>query len=127
VLVTLGKVVTEKSALAAYSAVERFIAAHGPHSGITDLSGVEELGVSADFVWKLAAKPPMIPDGMVRIAVAPRPGLYGMGRMFQMLRENRNSSLEVVRSLQEAFNLLGLSDPHFTVIHPSVQAKIASQ
>jgi hypothetical protein len=119
VLVTLGKVVTEESALAAYTAVEQLIAAQGPHSGITDLSEVEKLRVSADFVWRLAAKPPMIPDGMSRIAVAPRPDIYGMSRMFQILRDNRGGHLEVVHTLQEAFELLGLESPEFRTIAPS--------
>ena len=115
-LVTLGKIVTEASALAAYTTVERFIAAQGPHSGITDLSGVEKLDVSTDFVWRLAAKPPMIPEGMSRIAVAPRPDIYGLSRMFQILRDNRGASLEVVRTLDEAFTLLGLVSPQFLTV-----------
>lgn len=45
-LVTLGERVTEASALAAYSAVERFNAAQAAHSGVTDLSKVEKLDVS---------------------------------------------------------------------------------
>ena len=116
VLVTLGKIVTEMVALAAYSAVERFIATQGPHAGITDLSGVEKLDVSADFVWRLATRPPMIPDGMPRVVVAPRIDIYGVSRMFQILRDNRNSQLEVVHTLNEAFQLLGLASPQFRTV-----------
>jgi hypothetical protein len=116
VLVTLGKIVTEASALAAYTAVEQFIVAEGPHSGITDLSGVEKLNVSPDFVRLLAAKPPMIPDGMSRVAVAPRADIYGVSRMFQLLRDSRGSYLEVVHTLKEAFELLGMESPHFRTV-----------
>ena len=116
VLVTLGKTVTEESARAAYAAVERFIANQGPHSGITDLSGVVKLKVSAEFVRHLAAKPPMIPVGMSRIAVAPRLDIYGMSRMFQILREGQGAYLEVVHTLKEAFDLLGLQSPHFSPV-----------
>jgi hypothetical protein len=123
VLVTLGKVVTEESALAAYTAVEQFIAAQGPHSGITDLSEVEKLGVSATFVWLLAAKAPMIPDGMSRIAVAPRPDIYGMSRMFQILRDNKGGHLALVQTLLEAFELLGLRSPQFRTIDPSLHRR----
>ena len=115
-LVTLGKIVTEASALAAYAAVEQFIVAEGPHSGITDLSGVEKLNVSSDFIRCLAAKAPMIPDGMSRILVAPRTDLYGVSRMFQLLRDSRGSYLEVVRTLKEAFELLGIKSPHFRTV-----------
>ena len=115
-LVTLGKLVTEASALAAYTAVEQFIAAEGPHSGITDLSGVEKLNISLAFVRFLAAKPPMIPDGMSRVAVAPRADIYGVSRMFQLLRDSRGSYLEVVHTLKEAFELLGMESPHFRAV-----------
>ena len=115
-LVTLGKIVTEASALAAYTAVTQFIAAEGPHSGITDLSGVEKLNVSLGFVRFLAAKPPMIPDGLSRIAVAPRADLYGVSRMFQLLRNSKGSYLEVVHTLKEAFALLGMESPHFRTV-----------
>ena len=115
-LVTLGKIVTEASALAVYTAVEQFIVAEGPHSGITDLSGVEKLNVSSDFIRCLAAKAPMIPDGMSRILVAPRTDLYGVSRMFQLLRDSRGSYLEVVHTLKEAFELLGMESPHFRTV-----------
>ena len=124
VLVTLGTIVTEASALAAYTAVERFIATQGPHSGITDLSEVEKLRVSAEFVRHLAAKPPMIPAGMSRIAVALRLDIYGMSRMFQILREGRGAYLEVVHTLKEAFDLLGL--PTSIPAHRSMTASIIS-
>ena len=125
-MVTLGKIVTEASALAAYTAVEQVIVAEGPHSGITDLSGVENLNVSPDFIRFLAAKPPMIPDGMSRVAVAPRTDIYGISRMFQLLRDSRGSYLEVVHTLKEAFELLGLESPHFsTVVWPPAPAPIS--
>ena len=119
VLVTLGSVVTEESGLAAYRAVEQFIAANGPHSGITDLSGVKKLRVSTNFVWRLAERPPMIPDGMERVVVAPQPAIYGVSRMFQIIRDNRNRYLQVVHTLDEAFKILGLESPLFRMIDPA--------
>ena len=112
-LITMGRIVTEASVLAARDAVERFMATYGPHSGIADLSGIEKVYVKADFVWFLAAKPPAIPEGMLRILVAPRLDIYGLSRMFQTLRENRGAYQEVVHTLKEAFELLGLESPHF--------------
>ena len=55
----------------------------------------------------------MIPDGMARVAVASRDEVYGVSRMFQILRENRGAYLEVVHTLKEAFELLGLQSPRF--------------
>ena len=39
----------------------------------------------------------MIPDGMARVVVASRPAIYGVSRMFQIIRDNQSSSLEIVR------------------------------
>ena len=126
-LVTLGQIVTETSALAALAAIEQFMATHGPHSGIVDLSAIEKVCVRTDFVWYIAAKPSAIPDGMARILVAPRPDVYGLSRMFQILRDNRGAYQEVVRTLKEAFELLGLESPHFRpVILSDSPGKIAA-
>ena len=112
-LVTMGGIVTETSAMAAVAAIRQFMATHGPYSGIVDLSGIEKVSVRTDFVWYIAAKPPAIPDGMARIVVAPRPDVYGLSRMFQILRDNRGAYQEVVHTLKQAFDILGLESPHF--------------
>jgi hypothetical protein len=39
-----------------------------------------------------------------------------MSRMFQILRDNRGGYLDVVHTLQEAFELLGLESPQFRTI-----------
>ena len=70
-LVTFGKIVTKASVLAAYTAIEQFMAAHGPHSGITDFSEVEKFDIKADFIWFLVTKPPAIPiDGPAKLWLA---------------------------------------------------------
>jgi hypothetical protein len=125
-LITLGKIATETSVLAARDAVEQFMAAHGPHSGIADLSGVEKVYVKADFVWFLAAKPSAIPHGMSLVVVAPRLDVYGLSRMFQTLRDNRGIHQVVVRTLKEAFELLGLETPHFKPVDFAGPGKIAA-
>jgi hypothetical protein len=53
---------------------------------------------------------------MSRIAVAPRTDIYGVSRMFQLLRDSRGSYLEVVHTLKEAFELLGMESPHFRTV-----------
>jgi hypothetical protein len=47
--------------------------------------------------------------------------------MFQLLRDSRGSYLEVVHTLKEAFELLGLESPHFsTIVWPQVPAAIST-
>jgi len=125
-LVTWGEIVTETSALAARAAVQQFMAIQGPHSAIADLSRVEKVRITANFVWFVAAKPPAVPRGMPLILVAPRPDVYGLSRMFQTLRDNMGVYQEVVRTLKEAFDLLGLESPHFGPVDLAGPGKIAA-
>ena len=54
-LITFGKLATQASALATYSAVERFVAAEGPCSVIADLSLLEKVEVPGHFVRSMDA------------------------------------------------------------------------
>lgn len=112
-LITYGTVATHASALAAYTAVERFVAAEGPCSAIADLSAIEGIEVTADAVRSLAWTPPAIPAGKQCIIVAPRAGVYGISRMFQLYRGAMSIDVQVVHRLEEAYTLLGLESPHF--------------
>jgi hypothetical protein len=114
-LITLGKVVTEASASAAYAAVERFIAAEGPCSGIADLSAVERADVHGYFVRSLASRPRAIPAGMPLILVAPGIVVYGLSRMYQLLRDE-TEGYRIVHTREEAFALLSVEPRDFMAV-----------
>jgi hypothetical protein len=109
-------VVTEASALDACTAVERFIASEGPWAGIADLSAIEKAEISAESVRSLAAKRPVAPGGKLCILVAPQDVIYGLSRMFQILRDQIGSDIQIVHTLEEAFVLLGLESPDFRTV-----------
>ena len=113
-VITLGEVVTRASATAAAAAVRTFIAAQDVRVTIADLSAIERIEVSPNFVWFLSEKTPVIPPNQLCILVAPKDETYGMGRMFQMLRDGMGGRFEVVRSMEEAYKLLGLRSLHLT-------------
>ena len=115
-LITLRGVVTEASALDACAAVERFIAAEGPWSGIADLSAIEKAEISGESVRSLAAKRPVAPGGKVCILVTAQDVIYGLSRMFQILRDQIGSNIQIVHTLEEAFALLGLESPEFRMV-----------
>jgi hypothetical protein len=117
-LITLGKVVTEASASATYTAVERFIAAEGPCSAIADLSAIERADVHGYFVRSLASRPRAIPAGMPLILVAPQLVIYGLSRMFQLLRDEMEG-YQIVRRREEAFALLSLEPRDFLAVNAS--------
>ena len=113
-LITMGQVVTEASALAATAAVRTFAAAEDLCFGIADLSAVERIEVSTNFVKYLAARPPAMPAGKTVILVAPRDETYGMSRMFQILRDGLGGQLHVVHNMVEAYELLGIKPLNLT-------------
>ena len=115
-LVTLGKVLTKEIALEVITARVRFINEQGPCSGIFDFSAVEGSELDAESIRSLAftvAAIPSLPTGKLRIFVAPRPDLYGLSRMFQILRDEMGIKIHVVHSLGEAFGMLGLKSSDF--------------
>ena len=113
-LITMGEVVTEASALAATAAVRTFAAAEDLRFGIADLSAVERIEVSTNCIKYLAARPPAIPAGKTVILVAPRDETYGMSRMFQILRDGLGGRLHVVHSMVEVYELLGIESLNLT-------------
>jgi hypothetical protein len=112
-MVTLGPVVSKETALASRAAIIRLVAAEGACDGIADLTAVEHTEITSEGVRWLASLIPAIPASRRRILVAPQPLIYGLSRMFQMLQEGHQSRTAVVRTLQEAFDLLGLQSPQF--------------
>src|SRR5215472_680407 len=112
-LIIFGKVATQASALSTYAAVERVVGVEGPCSVIADLSAVEKVEVTGDFVCSIAWMPHVIPAGKLRIIVAPRTEIYGLSRMFQLYRGTKSSDVHVVHTLEEAHNLLGLESLSF--------------
>ena len=119
-LITMGKIATEASMLDAYAAIERFASTENISCGIMDLSVVETFNVSTGFIHRLAQRPPAVPVGLPRVVVAPRPDIYGMSRMFQMLRNYMDGELHVVRTLSEACALLHIDSHNLIAWQSSV-------
>jgi hypothetical protein len=79
--------------------------------GHVDLSGVTRFSVTPRVI-ELIAKRESI-DLSVRVFVAPSDFIYGSIRMFQILPEKTRKSLHVVRTMQDAYKLLGVESPQF--------------
>jgi hypothetical protein len=118
-LITMGSVATKASVLAAYNAVQRFIISEGACSVIADLSAVERETVPGYFVQSLASMPSMISPENWLILVAPQAVVYGLSRMFHSWRDEK-PNCKIVRTLEEAYTLLGLGAPDFEAIQGSV-------
>jgi hypothetical protein len=107
---------TDEAIEALWPAARAFAAIHGNCSGIVDLSAVGKIEVDiADL--RAFGRRPRVMAGVQRVLVAPGDEMFGMIRMYGL---QQSSTLDdepmVVRSLQEAYDLLGLQDPDFQPI-----------
>jgi len=97
----------------------------GPCSAIADLSEVDSVKVSGHFIQVLASMPRAIAAGNRLVLVAPKPVLYGLSRMFHLLR-NETEEYAVVRTLEEAYALLALVKPDFRAVDAMLQPASAA-
>jgi len=77
-------------------------------SHIIDFSGVTSASVSPNFIRALAHEKPLFHRDAKQVIVAPHPHMFALGRMAQILRERQLPNIRVVRSLSEAFAILGI-------------------
>lgn len=104
--------VTDDLIFEVYSEAQRVLESRAPCKGIDDLSGVTEFAVSADTIKKLAEKSALSVIELL-VIVAPQAHLYGMSRMYSILTE-ATRRVQVVRTMEEAYSLLGVSSPQFS-------------
>ncbi len=113
ILLAFQNVVTEASFLEAAAAARSFVLANPVDGIIVDFSGIQRLDVSAAFIRKFVDSFPIVSPATPRAVVAPQPAVYGIARMFQTLRESKGGVPSIVRTLDEAYKLLGLAMPEF--------------
>jgi hypothetical protein len=84
----------------------------GPYASIIDLSRVTSCTVSGDAVRDFALRP-TVPEG-THVTVAREPSVFGLARMFQLIRDFIGEQYQVVHSLEEAYHIIGVRPEDFT-------------
>jgi hypothetical protein len=112
--VTVTGTLTDPASREIYASISHFAATGGPYASILDLSGVTGSEVSIETIQDLAKKPPAVPVGRPRVVVAPRPEDYGLFRMFGQLRNGMAGQFHLVVSVDEAYDMLGVSPENFS-------------
>jgi hypothetical protein len=80
-----------------------------PRFAIIDLSAADPFEVTADGMRALAKLPPAMPKmDRPRVVIAPSDYTFGMARIFEVEGEGTRPSLHVVRSVKEAWAILGV-------------------
>jgi hypothetical protein len=97
-----------------YRSAARIASRGGPYAAIWDLSGVTSTTASTDQVRERASSAPAVPAGRTRVVVAKEPVIYGLSRMIELMRDSMGGQLQVVHTLEEAYDLVGARPEHFT-------------
>jgi len=87
-----------------------------PTSGIIDLSEVTSFRVPTDIIKRVADSAPIVPSLLIRVIVAPADHVFGMGRMFSVLSQDTRSNTHVVRTMNEAYEMLKIKEPEFKAL-----------
>jgi len=111
---TVTTALTDESFKEIYRSVARLSATGGPYASILDLSQVVDFPVSAETIRAFAATSPAVPGERPRVMVAPQSALYGLARMFELHRDSMGVQVQVVQSLDEAYELLKVTPGDFT-------------
>jgi hypothetical protein len=113
---TLEGAMTGAVLLKLYARASTYFKSRPPCRAIIDFSMVTDFEVSSDSIRKVAASPPAVPPGYMRVLVVPQIFIYGLARMFQILGEKTRPELQVVRTMDEALKMLGAEGPDFQPI-----------
>jgi hypothetical protein len=100
--------VTDEDLKESYRLAAEYMAQTDPRAAITDLSAVTSFEVSPETIRELAKSAPLPDPNRPRCIVAPSSNVFGMARMFEIEGEVTRPNLHVVRTLEEAWAILGV-------------------
>ena len=86
---------------------------------IVDTAAVTRFSLTPRAVNTLAKR--HSPDLPTRVLVAPSDLLYGTSRMFQTLTESTRQNVHIVRTMEDAYTVLGVESPTFGPINPGAK------
>ena len=104
----------DKSLMEYYAAAEIHVRNTKPKMALLEFKDITNVEVSITALAFLAGSAPTLPEfAKPRVLVAPTDVVYGKCRAFEMMGEATRPSLCIVRTLEEAYSLLGVSNPQF--------------
>ncbi len=114
---TMTGLVTDEGLCEYCKAAANHVQRRDPAASILNLTQVSSIEISSVTIRNLASSSPS-PQcaSLPQFIVAPSDYGYGMARMFQLWGGRVRPGLQVVRSLAEAYEAIGLEEPHFEPI-----------
>jgi hypothetical protein len=113
-LTVTAEIVTLELADDCYKRLSVFASRGGPYAAIYDLSKAKSTTMSTDAVRVFARLRPSIPMGRKHVVVGREPVIFGLARVFQMCGESLGNQFDFVRSLDEAYAMVGARPEDFT-------------
>jgi hypothetical protein len=109
-----AETITFELAEEVYQHLSEFTSRGGPYAAIYDLSAAKRATIPTDMVRGFARRAPSIPVGRPHVVVGKDPVIYGLARVFQMCGEFLGNQFDVVWSLEEAYDMVGVRPEDFT-------------
>lgn len=108
--------VTDHALLAGYAALRNGSASYGVCHCIVDYTGATKIELSNEAIRLIANQPPTVSPDCIQVNVTPQDLMFGLARMFQSLSSETRPNLRVVRTMDEALDLIGVKSPVFSPI-----------
>ena len=113
-LTVIEEVVSLECAEACYKFLSQISSSGGPYAAIFDLSAARATTITTQMVRNFASRTPSIPTGRPQVVVGKTPVIYGLARLFQACEERSGSQYDVVHTLKEAYEIVGVHPEDFT-------------
>jgi hypothetical protein len=96
------------------AAIQKYWPVTAPSVVIVDFSSVTEFAVPTEFLYRVADQALIVDATETPVAlVSPIPVGFGLARMFEIVGQRRRPLMHVVRTMDEAFAVLGIQSPNF--------------
>ena len=96
-----------------YGETAKLVTQIGPDVALLDLTDCPQFDLSPAIIRKVAQLHPILADPALRVVIAPSDVSFGTARMFQLASPAGREMLEIVRSVDEGYRVLGITDPAF--------------
>jgi hypothetical protein len=119
--------VRDDDLLSYYRMAALMVGALDPLSLITDLSAVSSFQATPEMIRTLANYPPALPQpSRPCVIIASSDDTYGMARMFEIEGEATRPNLNLVRTVEEAWAIIGIQNPQFKPVQDGLESRSAA-
>ena len=122
-LTVTAETVTLEMAEDIYRHLCKIASSGGPYAAIYDLSAAKNTTMTTESVRNFAHRGPSVPLGRKQVVVGKERHIYGLARVFQICSESMGAEVEVVHTLEEAYDIVGAHPEDFTQrLYPETMA-----